>query len=102
MELRPFSRDCNDKDNRIFREGQKALMKNPIIELPAGVSPWKKIEVLESSWHALVQFFLAQVETFKTSYNTPGKDDWEEFFAENHPEEYKIYYAAKLAATRKV
>lgn len=60
----------------------------------------KLVTVPKKEWEALVAFLRSEEKILKDSYNTPGKNNWEEFYKENHPRAYEIYDAARRAASR--
>lgn len=57
--------------------------------------------VRKRDWEALVKFLRNEEKTLKDSYSTPGKNDWEIFYKENHEGSWAIYDAARQAAKRK-
>lgn len=59
------------------------------------------VVIHKKDWNALIMFLRAEEKTLKDSYNTPGKNDWEVFYKENHMESWAVYDAARQAANRK-
>jgi hypothetical protein len=62
----------------------------------------RTVEVPRSAWNALVRFLRKEERVYRDSYNTPGKNDWEETLKNDHPHDYAVYLAAKKAADLKV
>lgn len=59
------------------------------------------VVVQKKDWEALVHLLREEEKTLKASYNTPGKNDWETYYKDNHPQGWAIYQAARNAAKRK-
>lgn len=61
----------------------------------------RTVAVPKAEWDALVLFLREEEQMLRSSYSTPGKNDWEETFRGLHPDDWKIYDAARRAASRK-
>ena len=57
--------------------------------------------VRRKDWESLVRFLRGEEKTLRGSYNTPGKNDWEISYKENHPKDWAVYDAARQAAKRR-
>lgn len=62
----------------------------------------RTVTVPRKDWEALVAFLRVHEEIYRDSYNTPGKDDWQEYFKESHPAEFEFYDDARRAASRRL
>lgn len=58
------------------------------------------VTLTKAELDAIVRYIKAEEKIYGDSYNTPGKNDWEQFFRANHPKEYEIFVAARSAAYR--
>ncbi len=61
----------------------------------------RMVTVPKAEWDALVRYVRAEEQVYRDSYNTPGKNDWEKYFRENHPQDWEVFDAARRAAERK-
>jgi len=63
---------------------------------------WPMVMIPKKEWDALVRFFREEEGVMRDSYGVPGREDrWAEDYKKDHPEHFKIYDAARRAASRK-
>lgn len=66
---------------------------------------WPMVMVPKREWDALVRFFRREEKVMcvmRGAFWIPGKqDDWVKEYEKDHPHDFKVYEAARLAASRK-
>jgi hypothetical protein len=65
-------------------------------------SLWPMVMVPKKEWDALVRFFREEEKILRDSYSVPGQERrWREELENDGPRAFKIYDAARRAASRK-
>ena len=61
----------------------------------------KTVELSVRHWNAIVRHFRADEKLERESLARPGQEDrWREEFKKGHPEDFRVYDAARLAIDR--
>lgn len=63
---------------------------------------WPMVMVPQKEWRALVLFFKEEEKVMRDSFSIPGRrGKWAEDYRKDYPDHFKIYDAARRAASRK-
>lgn len=65
-------------------------------------SLWPMVMIPKAEWDALVRFFRYEERIMRDNFGVPGQmDHWAQEYKADNSEEFKIYDAARRAASRK-